>query len=296
MNYLHKSFRKSGKISDSDMLYTLSLFALEPSRWVEKYEWRCLTELELCACGTFWKSLGDAMMIPYLELPSCATGWQDGLHWLNEVREWSLGYEEAHMVPAKTNRDLANAHLNVLFTNMPNWVIAIGKKSVTVLLGEGLRKAFMCVFQRIQCSRWPNKILNNASRFPESPVLYHKLIFWALHFRKVLIRCFFLPRPEFMRKNFIPSGPDSSTGRFNSIEYLSYPWYVKPSLSRRWGPKSWMTRLLGRKLPGDDGNRYAPEGYMFAEIGPEAQSGKGIKEMDETCATLTRTKRGGCPF
>lgn len=99
-----------------------------------------------------------------------------------------------------------------------------------------------------------------------------------------------------MRKKFIPSKPDNITGRFNSIEYLSYPWYVKPSLSRRWGAKSWITRLLGRKLPGDDGNRYAPEGYTFAEIGPKAQSGKGLKEMEDTHAILTRGNRGACPF
>lgn len=145
MNYLHMPFRKSGKILDSDMLYTLSLFALEPARWVEKYEWRKLTELELCACGTFWKSMGDAMKIPYLDLPSCATGWQDGLHWLDEIREWSLRYEENQMVPADTNKKLANSHLDVIFVNLPYGVVEIGKKCVTVLLGERLRKAFMYV-------------------------------------------------------------------------------------------------------------------------------------------------------
>lgn len=113
----------------------------------------------------------------------------------------------------------------------------------------------------------------------------------------LLIRHLFLPRPDFMREKLIPSSTsDSTTGRFNSIKYLSYPWYVKPSLSRRWGPKSWMARLLGRKLPGDDGNRYAPEGYKFTEIGPKAQSGKGIKEMKETRTKLARSSRGGCPF
>lgn len=145
MNYLHGSFRNLGKILDSDMLYTLSLFALEPARWVEKYEWRQLTDLELCACGTFWKSMGDAMMISFLELPSFSTGWQDGLHWLDEIREWSLRYEENHMVPAATNSQLATAHLDVLFTNMPDGVAKMGKNIVTVLLGERLRRAFMCV-------------------------------------------------------------------------------------------------------------------------------------------------------
>ena len=99
-----------------------------------------------------------------------------------------------------------------------------------------------------------------------------------------------------MRKQYLPAGADRKTGRFNSLEYLSYPWYVKPSLARRWGPRSWMTRLLGRKLPGDDGNKYAPEGYIFAEIGPKALKGKGIEEMGETRTRLASQRRGGCPF
>lgn len=65
MNYLHARYQKSGKITNDNLLYTLSLFALEPSRWVTKYEWRDLTDLELCACGTYWKAMGDAMGISY---------------------------------------------------------------------------------------------------------------------------------------------------------------------------------------------------------------------------------------
>lgn len=99
--------------------------------------------MELCACGTFWKSMGDAMMIPYTDLPSWKMGWQDGLHWLEEVREWSLKYEECSMVPAMTNSKLAESYLDVLFFNLSNTYVGIGKRFVTVLLGERLRKAMM---------------------------------------------------------------------------------------------------------------------------------------------------------
>ena len=143
MNYLHARYQKSGKILDSDMLYTLSLFALEPGRWVERYEWRHLTDVELCACGTYWKSMGDAMLISYQVLPSYKKGWTDGLHWLEEIREWSLKYELANMVPAHTNKRLADAHLNVLFLNMSPKLASVGRSAVAVLLGERLRKAMM---------------------------------------------------------------------------------------------------------------------------------------------------------
>ena len=143
MNYLHASYRTSGKILDSDMLYTLSLFTLEPSRWVKKYEWRHLTDLELCACGTYWKSMDDAMLISYQDLPSYKEGWRDGLHWFEEIRQWSLEYEQANMVPAETNARLANRHLDVLFLNLPPKLASMGKSAVAVLLEERLRKAMM---------------------------------------------------------------------------------------------------------------------------------------------------------
>jgi hypothetical protein len=141
MNYLHGHYQKSGKIKDADMLYTLSLFALEPVRWVHKYEWRDMTDLERCASGTFWKAMGDAMLITFEELPSSKTGWRDGLHWLEEVEKWSLKYEEANMIPAATNNELAEAHLDVLFLNVPTWLNQVGKKVVSILVEERLQKA-----------------------------------------------------------------------------------------------------------------------------------------------------------
>ena len=41
--------RQKGFISNDDFLYTLGLFALEPIRWVERYEWRSLSLMEKCA-------------------------------------------------------------------------------------------------------------------------------------------------------------------------------------------------------------------------------------------------------
>ena len=65
---------------------------------------------------------------------------------------------------------------------------------------------------------------------------------------------------------------------------------------RRWGPGAWITRFLGYKVPGDDGDKYHPQGYTFTDIGPKALSGEGIQEMDETRAWLVHKNRGGCPF
>lgn len=143
MNFLHAGYQKSGRIKNDDMLYTLSLFALEPARWVEKYEWRKLTELELCACGTYWKSMGDAMDVSYSNLPSSIPGWKDGLQWLDELEAWSLQYEGEYMVPAITNKQLADSHLEIISINVPAILLGPCKKMISVLLGERLRKAMM---------------------------------------------------------------------------------------------------------------------------------------------------------
>lgn len=143
MNFLHAGYRKAGKITNDDLLYTLSLFALEPARWVERYEWRKLTELELCACGTYWKSMGDAMGISYSNLPSAIVGWKDGLQWLDEIKAWNLRYEEEYMVPAASNKQLADSHFEIICINVPARLLSPCKRVISVMLGERLRKAMM---------------------------------------------------------------------------------------------------------------------------------------------------------
>jgi hypothetical protein len=65
MNYLHKPYIGSGRISNQDLLYTLSVFVTEPIAWIDRFEWRTVAEHEVCTLGTFWKSVGDAMGIKY---------------------------------------------------------------------------------------------------------------------------------------------------------------------------------------------------------------------------------------
>ena len=143
MNYIHAGYQKSGKISNNDLLYTLSLFALEPGRWVNRYEWRSLTDLEQCACGTYWKSMGDVMSISYNELPSFEEGWKDGLQWLKEVEDWSLEYEGEYMVPAATNKLLADSFLEILCLNLPTSLHSPCKEMLSVLLDARLKKAML---------------------------------------------------------------------------------------------------------------------------------------------------------
>jgi ER-bound oxygenase mpaB/B'/Rubber oxygenase, catalytic domain len=141
MNYLHARYRKSGKILNHDMLYTLSLFALEPIRWTSLFEWRELTNLERCAIGTYWRNMGDSMEISFSALASYNKGWKDGLHFLDDLEEWSKAYEIKHMLPAESNKELAKGTLAIALFNVPLALRGIAMQFVIALLEPRLRKA-----------------------------------------------------------------------------------------------------------------------------------------------------------
>ena len=150
MNYIHSAYRKSGKILDDDMLYTLSLFVTEPVRWINKYEWRKLEDMEICAIGTFWKSVGDAMGISWEKLKSGTEGkegmWKDGLQWFEEIDEWSEQYEREHMVPNVDSHKTANETTRILLWSVPGPLKGAGKNIVSALMTQRLRDAMMCVY------------------------------------------------------------------------------------------------------------------------------------------------------
>jgi hypothetical protein len=141
MNYIHSIYQKAGKISNDDMLYTLSLFACEPARWIERYEWRQLAEFEICAIGLFWKATGDAMGIDYTPLGE--DKWVDGAEWYEKIKAWSEGYEEVNMVPAQENHDTAEETIQLLLWAAPGPLKPFGKHAVVALMDARLRKAML---------------------------------------------------------------------------------------------------------------------------------------------------------
>ena len=146
MNYIHSLYQKSGAIRDDDMLFTLSLFALEPIRWIERYEWRSVKDFERCALGTFWKSIGDAMKIECGKLRSGEQGWVDGLHWLEELAEWSKSYEKEFMVPHIDNKKTANETVAILLWGVPTLLKPFAERVVSALMDDRLRTAMMYAY------------------------------------------------------------------------------------------------------------------------------------------------------
>ncbi|GAM88263.1 hypothetical protein ANO11243_062960 [Dothideomycetidae sp. 11243] len=255
------------------MLYVLSLFALEPVRAVEKYEWRPLSDLERCASGTFWKAMGDNMEIDYTKVvPKFEGDFPDGLAWLEALEQWSLHYEETRSKPCTESSDLALKHLDAVFLNLPERLKIVGRWVVAITCGERLRKAII---------------------LPQPPHVFRVVVVNLLLLRKLYLG--HLALPIFIRKTYISEKPESN-GRYSAKDYLSYPYYVKPTFQRRWGKRAWVTWLLGRKIPGDDGNRYIPEGYAILEVGPALPSGEDMHWTNDEVRRLENSGAGACPF
>ncbi|KAK3318089.1 hypothetical protein B0H66DRAFT_478055 [Apodospora peruviana] len=275
-NYLHSSYRRAGKISDDDMLYTLSLFVLEAIRWTDKYEWRRLTDMERCAMATCFKVWGEDMEIPYSRLPSYQQGgWADGLAWLEELDAWSRQYEERYLAPSSDNAQVAGATMDFILCRLPWGFKSIGQGIVSVILGPRLQ---------------------DAMKLP-SPPSHSKTIFSLLiSARKLALRYAVPPRPYFLRRIYNVDDPDPSTGRYQAVTWRVYPWYARPSFRDRWGPGAWLAWIMGGEYVDLTAKDYVTEGYMIREVGPVSQIGKGEKDMNATVEKLTKADPARCPF
>ncbi|KAH7085848.1 hypothetical protein BKA63DRAFT_529405 [Paraphoma chrysanthemicola] len=273
MNYLHSRYQKAGKISNDDMLYTLSLFILEVPRWVSLYEWRDLTQMEICAIATHWKGIGDAMGIDYSVLKHGPSSFQDGIEFFEDVQEWAEAYEEKYMVPNKWNHQLAEETSAILLTDVPRPMKATAKNFVNAMMTDRLRKAMM---------------------YEDPPAIYPKLITAIFGARKVLMTYLSPPRPWALRFSPLSDKPDPKTGRYFMSEYDNQPWYVKPTFFVRNSPLAWFRWAIGGPYP--DGKNYKPEGYKIFELGPKKLEGHGVEECEAIKERLLSANRVGCPF
>lgn len=141
MNILHDKYKKAGKISNADFLYTLSVCVTEPIRFINLYEWRKVNELEVNAIGTFWKSIGDAMDIEYKGYLT-KDSWRDGIEWVEDITAWQKTYELEAMKPAQSNKEPAKALFDMLIWHVPNFAKGFAFEVLTVLMGDRVRDAF----------------------------------------------------------------------------------------------------------------------------------------------------------
>jgi hypothetical protein len=127
LNFIHGLYR--GKISKEDMLYTLSVFTLEPIRWINKFEWRTLSSEEENCFFVFWMEIGKRMGIP--NLPPT----------LEELDILNRKYEENHMIYDESNSIVAASTVDLLLSFVPEFLKNFGRKAIYSVCDQRLRKA-----------------------------------------------------------------------------------------------------------------------------------------------------------
>jgi hypothetical protein len=141
MNYLHSRYRKAGKILDDDMLHTLGSNVVEALRIVNNSEWRPLTDVERCAIGVFHKNLGDDLGILFTPLPSSDQGWQDGVHFAEELRNWTIQHEVTAAKFAPTNDQYVRVYVDSAIDKFPKPIVTFVRKALGAELDDTMRKS-----------------------------------------------------------------------------------------------------------------------------------------------------------
>ncbi|KAJ7675434.1 hypothetical protein B0H17DRAFT_1080746 [Mycena rosella] len=255
-NWLHSKY----KISNEDYLYTLGLFAFEPTRWAALHGWRPLSPLERYAAFIYWAEIGRKMNIK--NIPSTA----------EEFAAWLLAYEKEYMVPAQTSHDVANLTMGELLFMVPD---RFGLRSflegiVTSLLKDRVRIAMMQ---------------------PEPPKYASYLVHGLFGLVAFTERYLLLPRwkPSASVQVDLPKMESQTAPRLYPTKWTSKPWY-KPRGGGLLGSLS--DRLLVLIGMHDDVPRpeYKCEGYRIHELGPLRFEQDGHDQVLNMAAALQ-----GCP-
>ncbi|KAF4121135.1 hypothetical protein GMORB2_2097 [Geosmithia morbida] len=249
-NFLHAPYRKAGKILNEDLLYVLWASMAGPVRGIAMFDWRPLSDMERAAMGTLWKHIGDLMSIDY-KAELGRDDWADGIDFMDDLTCWAAGYEEKYMRPYPEVRRLGEVLMELFCDSYPKFAGPAVSSMSMVVMGERMRHAF---------------------GYPEPGLGITALTYTLLYVRKLVVR-HLIPPPLFAAPML--SMPDPKTGRMHGSAYMEHPWYVRPGFLSRWGPTAWATWLWGGVLPGDEGDRFMPEGFLFGDLGPKRTMGRG---------------------
>lgn len=162
MNSMHGRF----EISNDDFLYVLSTFIFEPIRWLEKYAYRPMTELEKQGVFKNYLELGRLMNL------------KDVPQTLEEFERFNLDYEAKHFQYAASNRLIADKTIDLLLGfYLPKWLFGVGRPFVFALLDEplrvalGIRKVASWRTELMKAGLRVHAIFHQISSEPTEPVL-----------------------------------------------------------------------------------------------------------------------------
>lgn len=120
MNRLHDR----PDIHTEDMTYLLAALMVVPTRFMDRYGWRTVTESERHATWRFWDALGERMGIGSRPESYAAA---------EELVAW---YERTHFAPSEAGAQLTSAALDALRDRMPYPVRPFAAQITSVLVGD----------------------------------------------------------------------------------------------------------------------------------------------------------------
>jgi hypothetical protein len=126
MNAIHGRF----KIANTDFLYVLSTFVLEPIRWNARFGWRPMCENERLALFHFWREVGHRMGIR--RIPARIEG----------LEELNRDYECRHFRPSKASARVGRATVAMFAAWAPRPLAPFVRRAIYALLDQPCRAAF----------------------------------------------------------------------------------------------------------------------------------------------------------
>ncbi|KAL3464017.1 hypothetical protein BJX64DRAFT_298711 [Aspergillus heterothallicus] len=262
MNWIHRQYGEK-KISNEDMIHTFALFVLEPLRWIDRFEWRPLTQVERVAVFVYWREI--ALRMGMRGVPGT----------LDELGVWAEEYERTHMYYAESNRACVEATLGLYVRFLPRGLRRVGRWVGAALIEPRVRP------------------LVGVEAPPGWVVM---LVEGLLGFRAWVVRVLMLPRWKGVEAG---GRLDGTTGRVTRRVYLFEPWYVGETLVSKVGRALGLGLGMGRPLPGPE---YLSEGYQPEELGPSEFRDKSREEVRAEAAKMAEYARQGggatlgCPF
>ena len=166
--------------------------------WAKRFGWRQLSPLEQHAFYVFWVEIGNRM------------GIQDIPETLDDLVAWSKvcstsppiffaqqeeqGYEETHMVPADTNKEVAGYTVEELLSFVPEafGLKALGQRVVICLMEDAVRESMLYVPHTSLILFQPR--FHYLRRYPKQPWFLHTILAGSMGLAAFVQRWFLLPR------------------------------------------------------------------------------------------------------
>lgn len=126
MNHIHGHF----PIGNADFLYVLSTFIYEPVRWIERFGWRQLSDLEKQALFHFWFAVGQQMGIQ--DIPDSFAAFE----------QYNLNYERQHFHYNVANQRVGESTLQLFLSWFPTPLRPIVQPFVYAVMDDRMIAAF----------------------------------------------------------------------------------------------------------------------------------------------------------